>query len=121
MPPRVSALIQSDATDSFEGKRSVSNADANNPIPLDEAFWEEIAIRSPELEENPEGAQHLAFRFAGKYLPIVRGTKDNEERERVWLAFWSYLVARETSRKPFGLSSDAADEIIAQFRAALDE
>ena len=99
----------------------MSNADANNAIPLGEAFWEEIAIRSPELEENPEGAQHLAFRFAGKYLPIVRGTKDKEERERVWLAFWSYLVARETSRKPFGLSSDAADEIIAQFRAALDE
>lgn len=99
----------------------MSNADANNAIPLGEAFWEAIAIRSPELEENPEGAQHLAFRFAGKYLPIVRGTKDNGERERVWLAFWSYLVARETSRKPFDLSPDAADEIIAQFRAALDE
>lgn len=99
----------------------MSNPDANNPLPLDEAFWEEIAARSPELEENPEGAAHLAFRFAGKYLPIVLGTKDNEERERVWFAFWSYLIARETSRKPFGLSSDAADEIIGQFRAALDE
>jgi hypothetical protein len=99
----------------------VSNADANNPLLLDETFWVEIAIRSPELEENPEGAAHLAFRFAGKYLPIVLGAKDNEERERVWLAFWSYLIARETSRKPFGLSSDAADEIIGQFRAALDE
>jgi hypothetical protein len=51
----------------------------------------------------------------------VLGAKDNEERERVWLAFWSYLIARETSRKPFGLSADAADEIIGQFRAALDE
>ena len=99
----------------------MSNADADNPLSLDEAFWEEIAIRSPELEENPEGAAHLAFRFAGKYLPIVLGAKDNEERERVWLAFWSYLIARETNRKPFGLSADAADEIIGQFRAALDE
>jgi hypothetical protein len=99
----------------------VSNTDANNPLPHDDAFWVEIAIRSPELEENPEGAAHLAFRFAGKYLPIVLGTKDHEARERVWLAFWSYLTARETSRKPFGLSSDAADEIIGHFRAALDE
>lgn len=99
----------------------MSNADANDPLPLDEAFWEEIAIRSPELEQNPEGAHHLAFRFAGKYLPVVRNAKNQEERERVWLSFWSYLVARETSRKPFGLSSDAADEIIGQFKAALDE
>jgi hypothetical protein len=99
----------------------VSDADANNPLPHDEAFWGEIAIRSPELVENPEGAAHLAFRFAGKYLPIVLGAKDNEERERVWLAFWSYLTARETSRKPFGLTADAADEIIGQFRATLDE
>ena len=105
----------------YEGKHYVSNADANNSLPRDEEFWVEIAIRSPELEENPEGAAHLAFRFAGKYLPVVRNAKDHEERERVWLSFWSYLVARETSRKPFGLSSDAADEIIGQFRAALDE
>lgn len=93
----------------------------DNAAQLDEAFWEEIAGRSPELEGNPEGAHHLAFRFAGKYLPVVRNAKDHEERERVWLSFWSYLVARETSRKPFGLTSGAADEIIAQFRAALDE
>ena len=84
-------------------------------------FWEEIAARSPELEGNPEGAHHLAFRFAGKYLPVVRNAKGDEERERVWLSFWSYLVARETSRKPFGLTAGAADEIIGQFRAALDE
>ena len=96
--------------------------DADTPeAHLDEAFWEEIAVRSPELQDNPEGAHHLAFRFAGKYLPIIRKTKGHEERERVWLSFWSYLVARETSRKPFGLTSGAADEIIAQFRAALDE
>jgi hypothetical protein len=87
----------------------------------DEKLWEEIASRSPELEGNPEGAHHLAFRFAGKYLPTLRRARDHEERERVWLSFWSYLVARETGRKPFGLSSDAADDIIGQFRVALDE
>ena len=95
--------------------------DADIPKEHPQEFWEEIAGRSPELEGNPEGAHHLAFRFAGKYLPVVRNAKDHEGRERVWLSFWSYLVARETSRKPFGLSSEAADEIIAQFRAALDE
>lgn len=93
----------------------------DNAAHLDENFWVEIAGRSPELEGNPEGAAHLAFRFAGKYLPVVRNAKDQEERERVWLSFWSYLVARETSRKPFGLTAGAADNIIAQFRAALDE
>ena len=95
--------------------------DTDIPKEHSQEFWEEIAGRSPELEDNPEGAHHLAFRFAGKYLPIVLRTKDHDERERVWLSFWSYLVARETSRKPFGLTSGAADEIIAQFKAALDE
>lgn len=95
--------------------------DSDIPKEHSQEFWEAIAGRSPELADNPEGAHHLAFRFAGKYLPVARNAKDHDERERVWLSFWSYLVARETSRKPFGLTSGAADEIIAQFKAALDE
>ena len=99
----------------------VVDENANSHLRLHEAFWEEIAGRSTELEDNLQGSSHLALRFVGQYLPILLRTKNHEERERVWFSFWSYLVARETDRKPFGLSQGAADEIIVQFKAALVE
>ena len=88
---------------------------------LEESQWREIAIATPELEGNPEGAGHLVYRFAGKYLPAVLRARSQEELDRVWLAFWSYLIARPTNRKPFGLSQEAADELIYQFKAKLSE
>ena len=57
----------------------------------------------------------------GKYLPAVLRARNEEERERVWLAFWSYIVARATSRKPFGLSHGAADQLIKELQTALSE
>ena len=49
------------------------------------------------------------------------GSRSKEERDHVWLAFWNYLVAPRTSRKPFGLSSQTADLLIAEFQGALSE
>ena len=88
---------------------------------FDQSFWEEIARSSPELVDNPEGAEHLAYRFVGQYLPALLGARTKENSDFVWLAFWSYLIARRSRRKPFGLSQPAAEGLIAAFQKALSE
>jgi hypothetical protein len=93
----------------------------NDTDVFDQSPWEAIARESPELADNPAGAEHLAYRFAGKYLPALLRSKTTDEKERVWLAFWSYIIARATDRKPFGMSQEAADLLIAQFQKALSE
>ena len=88
---------------------------------LDQSLWEEIARSSPELVDNPEGAKHLAYRFVGQYLPALLRARTQGDSDQVWMAFWSYLVARASGRKPFGLSQGAADHLIAEFQKALPE
>ena len=88
---------------------------------LDQSVWEEIARSSPELVDNPEGAEHLAYRFVGQYLPALLRARTKGDSDQVWLAFWSYLIARASGRKPFGLSQRAADRLIAEFQKALPE
>ena len=88
---------------------------------FDQAFWEEIARNSPELVDNPQGAEHLAYRFVGQYLPALLKVRTQEASDDVWLAFWSYLTARGNQRKPFYLSREAADRVITEFQAALSE
>ena len=88
---------------------------------LDQSFWVNIATNLPELSNDPEGAEHLVDRFVAQYLPILLRSRVEEEKDHVWLAFWHYLVAPRTSRKPFVLSSRPADLLIAQFQGALSE
>ena len=86
---------------------------------FDHTFWEEIAGSSPELVDNPEGTEHLAYRFVGQYLPALLRVRTKEDSDDVWLAFWSYLVARGNQRKPFALSQEAADRVITEFQQVL--
>jgi hypothetical protein len=86
---------------------------------FDRDFWEAITRDSPALRDDPHGAEHLVNRFLGKYLPNLISARAPEDRGRVWLAFWSYLIARASWKKPFGLSHEAADELIARFKIAL--
>ena len=88
---------------------------------FNQSFWLNIATILPELVNDPEGVEHLVDRFVGQYLPVLLRTKAQEDIDRVWLAFWNYLVATRTSRKPFGLSSRSADLLIAEFQGALSE
>ena len=88
---------------------------------FDQSFWEGIARSSPELEDNPEGAERLAYRFVGQYLPALFKARTKDDGDDVWLAFWSYLTARGNQRKPFALSQEEADRIITEFRQALSE
>ena len=81
----------------------------------------EIATKLPEFLNDPEGVEHLVDRFVGQYLPVLLRTKGKEASDRVWLAYWSYLVAPRTSRKPIGLSHQTADRLIAEFQLALTE
>lgn len=87
----------------------------------DQSFWVKIAIKLPELIDNPEGVEQLVDRFAGQYLPVLLRTRAKEDSDRVWLAYWSYLIAPPTRRKLFGLSQHAADRLIADFERALSE
>ena len=86
---------------------------------FDQSFWVSIAMTFPELLNNPEGAEHLVDRFVAQYLPVLLRSRADEDRDHVWLALWHYLVAPATNRKPFGLSSRAADLLIAEFQGAL--
>ena len=86
---------------------------------LDQSLWEAIARDSSELVDNPEGAERVAYRFVRQYLPALLRARTKEDRDQVWLAFWTYLIARRTGRKPFGLSQGAADGLITEFQKAL--
>ena len=86
---------------------------------FDQSFWEEIARSSPELVDNPEGAEHLAYRFVSQYLPALLEGKAKVSKDHVWLAYWTYLTPRESKRKPFRLSQQAADQLIGEFQKVL--
>ena len=88
--------------------------------PVNQSLWLDIAVSLPELAADPEGAAHLVERFAGQYLPVLVSAASTEAGERAWLAFWSYVVAPRTGRKPFTLSSRNADCLIDKFRQALE-
>ena len=88
---------------------------------FDQSSWLEISKKLPELVSDLDGAEHLVDRFVGQYLPVLLRARSKDHSDHAWLAFWSYLVAPRTSRKPFGLSSRAADLLIAEFQRALSE
>ena len=96
-----------------------SSPRSHSPDLLDRSLWHGVAGKSPELADNPEGTEHLVYRFVGQYLPAVLRARTSDDRERAWLALWSYMIARPTMRKPFGLSHEAADRLIAEFQEAV--
>ena len=79
---------------------------------FDQSIWEEIARSLPELADDPERAEHLAYSFVGQYLPALLRVRTKEDSDDVWLAFWSYLVARGNQRKPFDLSQRSSDRVL---------
>ena len=85
----------------------------------DQSFWVSIALKLPELQEDPVGSEFVVDRFVGQYLPALLRTRSQQGKDHVWLAFWNYLVAPRSSRKPFGLTSRTADLLIAEFQSAL--
>lgn len=87
----------------------------------DQSFWLEICNKLPEVARELDGLERLVERLLGQYLPALSRARAPADADRVWLAFWHYLVAPRSSRKPFGLSSKAADLLIAEFQKALSE
>ena len=88
---------------------------------LDHSFWVGVASKLPDLANDPEGTDHLVERYVAQYLPAHLRSKTQQDIDRVWLAFWHYLVAPRTNRKPFGLSSKTADQLITELQAALSQ
>ena len=88
---------------------------------FDQSFWVGVAMKLPELLNDPEGTERLVDRFVGQYLPVLLGTRTKQDTDHVWLAFWHYLVAPRTRRKPFGLTGNAADLLIVEFQRALSQ
>ena len=101
-------------------ERASQDAAARAAALFDRVAWEALAGESAELSDNPRGTEHLVYRFLGKYLPAVLKARTPDARERAWLAFWSYMIARRTSRKPFGLSQQGTDALIERFQAELE-
>ena len=82
-------------------------------------FWLNIAANVPEILDELEGVAHLVDRFVGQYLPVLRRVSRKEDIDHAWLAFYSYVVAPSTNRKPCSLSSRTADLLIAEFQSVL--
>ena len=81
---------------------------------LDEAWWRDVlSAADPELADDPVGCELLAFRLAGQYLPALLAARRPEDRQRVWNALWSYMTMAPTRSKPFVLTSQTADGLIA--------
>ena len=86
---------------------------------LERSFWLDIATKLPDLRDDLEGLEHLVDRFVGQYLPVLLRVTRKEDIDHAWLAFWNYLVAPRTNRKPCSLSSKTADLLIAEFQNVL--
>jgi hypothetical protein len=86
----------------------------------DRARWEAVVGEFAAELGTPEAADYLVFRWLNQYLPAWQTAARPEARERMWLALWSLLTARATSRKPFQLSPEDADRLVARFRAELE-
>jgi hypothetical protein len=74
----------------------------------------------PELANDAESREQIADRFARQYLAAWTRATNDEMRERVWLAFWSYLTSVPTPRKPFELSEESADVLIRRMREEVE-
>ena len=88
---------------------------------LEPSRWQDRVREFSALAGNPEGTQSLTERFQAQYLEALSLAEGKEDRDRVWLAFWHYLITRPTMRKPFQLTSQQADDLIAQIQACLEE
>lgn len=86
---------------------------------FERSLWLDIAAKVPDLLDDLEGVAHLVDRFVGQYLPVLLRVTKQEDRDHAWLAFWNYLVAPRTNRKPCSLSSRMADLLIAEFQSVL--
>ena len=86
---------------------------------FDDALWEEFVGRASEIQDDPAACEQLVYRFLGQYLPALISARTQEDRDRVWRAFWSYLTAPVTRAKPFGLSYSSADDLIAEIQQEL--
>ena len=86
---------------------------------FDDALWEEFVGRASELQDDQAACEQLVYRFLGQYLPALISARTQEDRDRVWRAFWSYLTAPVTRAKPFGLSYSSADDLIAEIQQEL--
>jgi hypothetical protein len=91
----------------------------SQPNLFDGALWEEFVGKASELQGDPAACERLVYRFLGQYLPALLEARTQEDHERVWRAFWSYLTAPVTRAKPFSLSYSSADDLIADIQEEL--
>ena len=86
---------------------------------FDSGTWEKLVSTFDEFKDDLDSCQLLVDRLLGQYLPALLSARTEADLDRVWRAFWSYLTAPATRLKPFGLSSESADELIGKLQAEL--
>lgn len=79
---------------------------------LGDAGRPEAERRLAFIEDGATRAQVLD-RFLGQYLPALRAARTPQALARGWDAFRYYLTAPVTRRKPWALSWEEADRVIA--------
>ena len=88
---------------------------------FNQSFWMNLATGALEISSDLEGLEHLVERFVGQYLPVLLKVSNKDDFDHAWLAYWNYLVAPRTNRKPGSLSSRAADNLIAEFQSVFSQ
>lgn len=75
--------------------------------------WIDDLDREISFIDDVDSRTLILLRMEAQYVPALKGARSAEAAWRAWEAFRYYLTARTTSRKPFSLSQDDADRVIA--------
>ena len=70
----------------------------------------------PSLAGDSKATEQVLDRFRDKYLHTIRKATRPAARERAWDSFRYYMVVPATTRKPFRLSDEEADTLLAELR-----
>jgi hypothetical protein len=81
----------------------------------------ERALRAVSFLEDEDSSTQIADRFAGKYAPAVQWARNEAAVDRAWGALRFYLLARPTMRKPWGLTPDQTERVIAALRQVVED
>lgn len=86
-----------------------------NPPPLPQD-WEDALSASSSLRADAAILKHVDERFRRKYLRAALIAQTPAAETRAWDAFFHWLTAPATTRKPFEVPTAEAVEILARLR-----
>lgn len=81
--------------------------------PAQDALPRQADVALARLVPDEASRRQVLDRFFRQYLPALARSPASGDAERVWESFRYYITAASTSRKPFALSVEEAERVIA--------